>query len=126
MLRGGWANSFIKSKEGIAVDFLLVWCGRSATTLVATGHKSNKQTLGSRLKSIAGMTKYLARAGWNLAMLIQTKFEQKSWIPAHNHYRDDEIRNRLCRRDGIKSYFLTLSNAPQTALMPKIALGVAR
>jgi hypothetical protein len=84
------------------------------------------------------MTKYLARAGWNLAMLIQTKFEQKSWVPAHNHYRDDgirnriyrhdeirnriyrhdEIRNRICRRDEIKSYFLTLSNASQTALTP--------
>jgi len=35
---GGWANSFIKSKEGTAVGFLLVWCGRSATTLVATRH----------------------------------------------------------------------------------------
>ena len=28
MLRGGWANSFIKNKEGIAVDFLLVWVKR--------------------------------------------------------------------------------------------------
>jgi hypothetical protein len=27
MLRGGWANSFIKNKEGTAVGFLLVWCG---------------------------------------------------------------------------------------------------
>jgi hypothetical protein len=40
-LRGGWANSFIKSKEGTAVGFLLVWCGRSATTLVAAGHILN-------------------------------------------------------------------------------------
>jgi hypothetical protein len=39
MLRGGWANFFINSKEGTAVGFLLVWCGRSATTLVAAGHK---------------------------------------------------------------------------------------
>jgi hypothetical protein len=123
MLRGGW-----EFQEGTAVGFLLVWCGRSATTLVAAGHKSNKQTPGFRLKSITGMTKYLARAGWNLAMLIQTKFEQKSWVPAHNHYRDDgirnriyrhdEIRNRIYRHDEIKSYFLTLSNAPQTALTP--------
>ncbi|MGI2142763.1 hypothetical protein [Shewanella frigidimarina] len=29
------------TQEGIAVDFLLVWCGRSATTLVAAGHISN-------------------------------------------------------------------------------------
>jgi hypothetical protein len=43
---------------------------------VATGHKSNKKTPEFRLKSITGMTKYLARAGWNLAMLIQTKFEK--------------------------------------------------
>jgi hypothetical protein len=27
MLRGGWANSLTKNEEGIAVDFLLVWCG---------------------------------------------------------------------------------------------------
>ncbi|WP_165872447.1 hypothetical protein [Shewanella frigidimarina] len=39
MLRGGWANSFKKSKEGTAVGLLLVWCGRSATTLVAAGHQ---------------------------------------------------------------------------------------
>ena len=58
MLRGGWANSFIKSKEGTAVGFLLVWCGRSATTLVAAGHDP-----------------LLARAGWNLAIPFQTKFE---------------------------------------------------
>jgi hypothetical protein len=38
MLRGGWANSFIKSKEGTAVGFLLAWCGRSDTTLVAVCH----------------------------------------------------------------------------------------
>jgi hypothetical protein len=43
MLRGGWANSFIKNKEGIAVDFLLVWCGRSATTLVPAGHNMIKK-----------------------------------------------------------------------------------
>ena len=34
-------------QEGIAVDTLLVWCGRSATTLVAAGHIS-KQTLGQK------------------------------------------------------------------------------
>jgi hypothetical protein len=39
MLRGGWANSLTKNQEGTAVGFLLVWCGRSATTLVAAGHK---------------------------------------------------------------------------------------
>jgi hypothetical protein len=39
MLRGGW-----EFQEGTAVGFLLVWCGRSATTLVAAGHKSNKKT----------------------------------------------------------------------------------
>jgi hypothetical protein len=33
MLRGGW-----EFQEGTAVGFLLVWCGRSATTLVAAGH----------------------------------------------------------------------------------------
>jgi hypothetical protein len=33
MLRGGW-----EFQEGTAVGFLLVWCGRSATTFVATGH----------------------------------------------------------------------------------------
>ena len=40
MLRGG--REF---QEGTAVGFLLVWCGRSATTLVAAGHKykSTKQ-----------------------------------------------------------------------------------
>ncbi|PIQ00855.1 MAG: hypothetical protein COW76_09705 [Shewanella sp. CG18_big_fil_WC_8_21_14_2_50_42_11] len=40
MLRGGW-----EFQEGTAVSFLLVWCGRSATTLVAAGHKykSTKQ-----------------------------------------------------------------------------------
>ncbi|PKI07702.1 hypothetical protein CXF78_04205 [Shewanella sp. 11B5] len=54
MLRGGW-----EFQEGIAVDFLLVWCGRSATTLVAAGHN------------------VLARAGWNLAILIQTKFKNR-------------------------------------------------
>jgi hypothetical protein len=73
MLRGGW-----EFQEGTAVGFLLVWCGRSATTLVAAGHKSNKKTPEFRLKNIAGMTKYLARAGWNLAMLIQTKFEKSA------------------------------------------------
>ncbi|WP_350979732.1 hypothetical protein, partial [Shewanella sp. AC34-MNA-CIBAN-0136] len=52
----------------------------------------------------------LARAGWNLAILIQTKFKnrygeaprrwwpkaiaktktkEQSWIPAHKHYRND-------------------------------------
>ena len=75
MLRGGW-----EFQEGTAVGFLLVWCGRSATTLVAAGHKVQKYeakiTPGFRLKSIAGMTPYLARAGWNLAMLLQTKFEK--------------------------------------------------
>jgi hypothetical protein len=68
MLRGGW-----EFQEGIAVNFLLVWCGRSATTLVAAGHKVQKYkakiTPGFRLKSIAGMTPYLACAGWNLAIL---------------------------------------------------------
>ena len=34
MLRGGW-----EFQEGTAVGFLLVWCGRSATTLVAVGHE---------------------------------------------------------------------------------------
>tara|TARA_R110000796_G_scaffold45689_1_gene110663 strand:- start:5408 stop:5761 length:354 start_codon:yes stop_codon:yes gene_type:complete len=38
MLRGGW-----EFQEGIAVNFLLVWCGRSATTLVAAGHKHKQQ-----------------------------------------------------------------------------------
>jgi hypothetical protein len=64
MLRGGWVI-----KEGTAVGFLLVWCGRSATTLVAAGHKNKttkrqndkttkrqKITPGSRLKSITGKT----------------------------------------------------------------------
>jgi len=37
MLRGGW-----EFQEGTAVGFLLVWCGRSATTLVAAGHNLNK------------------------------------------------------------------------------------
>jgi hypothetical protein len=37
MLRGGWVI-----QEGTAVGFLLVWCGRSATTLVAAGHILNK------------------------------------------------------------------------------------
>tara|TARA_R110000796_G_scaffold12887_21_gene42155 strand:- start:972 stop:1136 length:165 start_codon:yes stop_codon:yes gene_type:complete len=37
MLRGGWVI-----QEGTAVGFLLVWCGRSATTLVAAGHNLNK------------------------------------------------------------------------------------
>ncbi|RPA57579.1 hypothetical protein EGC86_20435 [Shewanella frigidimarina] len=37
MLRGGW-----EFQEGTAVGFLLVWCGRSATTLVAAGHKVHK------------------------------------------------------------------------------------
>jgi hypothetical protein len=41
MLRGGWAYSLKKSQEGTAVGFLLVWCGRSATTLVAAGHILN-------------------------------------------------------------------------------------
>jgi hypothetical protein len=36
-LRGGW-----EFQEGTAVGFLLVWCGRSATTLVAAGHILNK------------------------------------------------------------------------------------
>ena len=36
MLRGGW-----EFQEGTAVGFLLVWCGRSATTLVAAGHILN-------------------------------------------------------------------------------------
>jgi len=27
-----------KEKEGTAVGFLWLWCGRSATTLVAAGH----------------------------------------------------------------------------------------
>ncbi|PIY68174.1 hypothetical protein, partial [Shewanella sp. CG_4_10_14_0_8_um_filter_42_13] len=49
------------------------------TTLVAAGHKVQKYkakiTPGFRLKSIAGMTPYFARAGWNLAILLQTKFE---------------------------------------------------
>ena len=71
----GWANSFIENKEGTAVGFLLVWCGRSATTLVAAGHeykttKQQKQTPGFRLKSIAGMTQYLTRAGWKLSILF--------------------------------------------------------
>jgi hypothetical protein len=29
-------------QEGTAVGFLLVWCGRSATTLVAADHNLNK------------------------------------------------------------------------------------
>jgi hypothetical protein len=37
MLRGGWVI-----QEGTAFGFLLVWCGRSATTLVAAGHILNK------------------------------------------------------------------------------------
>ncbi|MGI2177059.1 hypothetical protein [Shewanella frigidimarina] len=37
MLRGGWVI-----QEGTAVGFLLVWCGRSTTTLVAAGHSPNK------------------------------------------------------------------------------------
>ncbi|WP_434951959.1 hypothetical protein ACRWQL_01655 [Shewanella sp. HL-SH4] len=40
-------NSLIKSKDGIAVDTLLVWCGLSAATLVAAGHIS-KQSLGQK------------------------------------------------------------------------------
>ncbi len=42
ILRGSWANSVIKSKEGIAVNVLLVWYGRHATTLVAAGNILNK------------------------------------------------------------------------------------
>jgi hypothetical protein len=45
MLRGGWANSFKKSQEGTAVGFLLVWCGRNATTLVAAGHKNKNKNI---------------------------------------------------------------------------------
>ena len=52
MLRGGWANSFKKSQEGTAVGFLLVWCGRSATTLTAAGHKSKKKHLDSGSKAL--------------------------------------------------------------------------
>ncbi|QHS14134.1 hypothetical protein [Shewanella sp. Arc9-LZ] len=54
-------------QEGIAVDPLLaragwnlamlIWCGRSATTLVAAGHKLKQQkTAEFRLHSITGMT----------------------------------------------------------------------
>ncbi|WP_372943841.1 hypothetical protein [Shewanella sp.] len=52
----------------------------AATNVVAAGHeykttKQQKQTPGFRLKSIAGMTQYLTRAGWKLSILFQTKFE---------------------------------------------------
>jgi hypothetical protein len=50
MLRGGWANSFIKSKEGTAVGFLLIWCGRSATTLVAAGHSQIRTQTKTKTK----------------------------------------------------------------------------
>ncbi|MGK0410497.1 MAG: hypothetical protein ACJASB_002674 [Shewanella psychromarinicola] len=40
MLRGGW-----EFQEGTAVGFLLVWCGRSATTLVAAGHKNKNKNI---------------------------------------------------------------------------------
>ncbi|MEO3682599.1 hypothetical protein ABHN84_09915 [Shewanella vesiculosa] len=64
----------------------LVWAKRHDVS--AAGHKVQKYkstkvqkykakiTPGFRLKSIAGMTPYSARAGWNLAILLQTKFEK--------------------------------------------------
>ncbi|RPA55808.1 hypothetical protein EGC79_04960 [Shewanella vesiculosa] len=58
MLRGGW-----EFQEGTAVSFLLVWCGRSATTLVAAGHKYKSTKVQSKTNT---------------------------WIPAQKHYRDDE------------------------------------
>ncbi|MGK0407958.1 MAG: hypothetical protein ACJASB_000096 [Shewanella psychromarinicola] len=39
----GWANYFISNKEGTAVGLILVWCGRSATTLVVEGHILNQR-----------------------------------------------------------------------------------
>jgi hypothetical protein len=62
MLRGGWVI-----QEGTAVGFLLVWCGRSATTLVAAGHK-NKTTKRQNDKTTKNNT----------------------WIPAQKHYREDD------------------------------------
>jgi hypothetical protein len=44
MLRGG--REF---QEGTAVGFLLVWCGRHATTLVAAGHILNPLLSSSEL-----------------------------------------------------------------------------
>jgi len=47
---------------------MLLWYGRSATTLVAAGHI---------------LKKFLASARWNLAMLIQTKFEKAGVAVGH-------------------------------------------
>jgi hypothetical protein len=60
MLWGGWVI-----QEGIAVGFLLVWCGRSATTLVAAGHILN--TLLA--KNVLKQTQILPSNGYGLIQI---------------------------------------------------------